>query len=350
MKKLKDILILTGTILACICIVYILYKAFNNTELVPAVFVLGAFIVSSKTDGYIYGIMFSVLGVAAVNFAFTFPYYAFDFTVVENVISATMLLVISVLISSLTIRLKNHKEQEAEGERERLRANLLRAISHDLRTPLTTIYGSSSAILENYEEFSDDNIKKMLAGIKEDSLWLNRMVENLLSITKIENGNLELNKEETVLDELIDSILVKFAKRYPDTVVNLDLPEEFVTIPMDPILIEQVAINILENSVIHGEGMTKIDFKVSINGKKAIFEISDDGSGIPLKKMKTLFTGSYVSNSSLPDRNKNNAGIGLSVCSSIVKAHGGTIEAENKKEGGAVFRFMLNVSEVQYDQ
>ena len=347
MKKINNILILLGTIIACIFVVYVLYKLFNTTEIVLAVFVLGAFIVSSKTDGYIYGIIFSLLSVAAVNFAFTRPYYAFDFTVLENIISASALLVISVLISSFTIRLKKHKEKEAQVERESLRANLLRAISHDLRTPLTTIYGSSSAILENYEEFSDDNIKKMLSGIKEDSLWLNRMVENLLSITKIENGNLELNKDETVLDELIDSILVKFLKRYPDTVVNLDLPEEFVTIPMDPILIEQVAINILENSVIHGEGMTKIDFKVSINGKKAIFEITDDGCGIPLKKMKTLFTGSYVSDS-LPDRNKNNAGIGLSVCDSIIKAHGGGIEAENKKEGGAVFRFWLN--EVQYDE
>ena len=181
----------------------------------------------------------------------------------------------------------------------------------------------------------------MLKGIIEDSDWLCRMVENLLSITKLDGENVKIIKTETVLDELIDSVLVKFAKRYPDIKINVDIPEEFVTVSMDALLIEQVLLNILENAVQHAEGMTLLKFRVFTISDRVIFEIEDNGCGIPKDKLKDIFSGIYTTSLDISDGKKNNAGIGLSVCASIIKAHGGVIKAENVKTGGCIFRFVL---------
>lgn len=144
------------------------------------------------TEGYIYGVVSALVSVLAVNFAFTFPYFSFDFTVMENIISGVILLVVAVITCGLTTTIKRQEAIKAESEKEKMRANLLRAISHDLRTPLTTIFGSSSALLEHYDEFSEEQNRQMIQGIKEDSLWLSRMVENLLTVTRIDGQKVKL--------------------------------------------------------------------------------------------------------------------------------------------------------------
>ncbi len=323
---------------------------FKTEALIPAIFILGAFLVSVLTQGYLFGIISALIGVLLVNFAFTFPIYHLDFNMPENIVSAIIMIFVSTMTCTLTTKLKRQEALKTEGERERMRANLLRAVSHDLRTPLTTIYGSSSAMLDNYHEFSDEQKIKMLNGIQEDAQWLIHMVENLLSITRLDDGNVKIIKTETMLDELIDVVLVKFAKRYPDQEVQVDIPEDFVMIPMDAILIEQVLVNILENAVQHAKGMTELSLKVFVIDKKAVFEIADNGEGIPEDRLKNLFTGCFYSDDVVPDGHKKNAGIGLSVCATIIKAHGGDITAVNLKSGGAVFRFTLNLEDSQDEQ
>lgn len=231
-----------------------------------------------------------------------------------------------------------------------MRANLLRAVSHDLRTPLTTIYGFSETLLEKRASLSEEQQTKMLKGIREDAQWLIRMVENLLSITKIDAEEVRLNKMPIVLDELIDSVLVKFKKRYPQQKIDIDIPSEVVMIPMDALLIEQVIVNILENAVQHAEGMTRLSLKVFILSDQAIFEIEDDGSGISPERLNNIFDGGYSMEAETADANKRNAGIGLSVCASIIKAHGGDIRAENKKDRGALFRFSLATENCENEQ
>jgi two-component system sensor histidine kinase KdpD len=175
------------------------------------------------------------------------------------------------------------------------------------------------------------------------------MVENLLSVTRIDSGQVKILKTPTILDELIDSVILKFKKRYPAQKVALELPDDVVMIPMDAILIEQVIVNILENAVQHAGGMTSLTLRVFTLGGAAIFEIADNGCGIDPKRMESLFTGRYASEQELADSKKKNAGIGLSVCATIIKAHGGSISAENLKTGGAVFRFALATEEVSDD-
>ena len=349
MKKnthlLKNILLTPAIPCLCFALCLILKYVFNGSALISAIFVFGVYLVSVLTPGYIYGISSAILSVLIVNFAFDFPFFAFNFTIAENIISAIILLLVTLITCGLTAKVKHQEALKAERDKERMRANLLRAVSHDLRTPLTTIYSSSSALLEHYDEFTDEQLKEILSGISEDSKWLYRMVENLLSVTKIDGKNVKIIKTETVIDELIDSVLVKFSKRYPNRKIEVNIPDEFISVPMDALLIEQVLINILENSVQHATGMTKLDLKIFTKGNKAIFEISDNGCGIAKEKLNDIFNGAYSSPSENPDSKKNNAGIGLSVCASIIRAHGGEIKAINNKEGGCTFRFALYMEE-----
>lgn len=349
MKKTTDIIknsIITLSIL-CLCffLCLILKYKFKNTAFISAIFVFGVYLISVITSGYIYGVSSALLSVLAVNYAFDFPFFEFNFTIAENILSAVILLVVTMMTCGLTAKLRKQEAIKSERDKERMRANLLRAVSHDLRTPLTTIYGSSSALLEQYENFSDEQCKEMLKGISEDSQWLYRMVENLLSITRLDGKNVKILKTETVLDELIDSVLVKFSKRYPDRTIEINIPDDFISIPMDALLIEQVLINILENAVQHAEGMTVLELKVFTISDKAIFEIKDNGCGLPEEIKKDIFNGVFTANRDISDNKKNNAGIGLSVCASIIKAHGGEIKAENLKTGGCIFRFTLNLED-----
>lgn len=324
------------------------FQNFNVEEHVTTVFVFAVFLISLLTEGYFWGVAAAFAGTIAVNYAFAFPYFALDFVTPVNLISATILISIAVLTSALVTKLKLHEATKAEGEKERMRANLLRAVSHDLRTPLTTIYGSSTTLLENGDVLTQEQTDKIITGIKEDSQWLVRMVENLLSITRIDSGQVKIIKTPTVLDELIDSVVLKFKKRYPTQRIDLELPDDMIMIPMDAVLIEQVLINILENAVEHAVGMTQLKVRVFTLGNQAIFEIKDDGCGIHPKRLDTIFTGYYTSDDVVADGRKN-AGIGLSVCATIIKAHGGSIKAENGKTGGAVFRFALDTEEVSHD-
>ena len=342
---IKDSLITLMVLAAAFGISVLLQDVLDISEHITTLFVFAVFIISLVTNGFWYGIISTVASVIAINYAFTYPYFDMDFSVPENIFSAIVMLIISLLTSTFTTKLKKWQAIKSEGERERMRANLLRAVSHDIRTPLTTIYGASSSIVDNYDKLSDTQKKQMAQGIKEDSQWLIRIVENLLSITRIDSGNVKLIKTPTVLEELIDSVILKFKKRYPTQNVELDLPDELVLIPMDAILIEQVIINILENAVHHAEGFTRLTLRVFLCGNNAIFEISDNGCGIDKDRLDSIFTGKSDKLDNAFDTQKRNAGIGLSVCATIIKAHGGSISAENIGEGGAMFRFTLSTQE-----
>ena len=322
----------------------LLQNQFQTQTMTPMIFVLGVFLVSWRTQGYLWGIVASLISVLAVNWAFTYPYWAFDLISPECISSAVVMLIVSAMTGTLTTRLKQQEKLKADAEKERMRGNLLRAVSHDLRTPLTSIYGACSAMIENYDELPKEKQLKLLGDVRSDAQWLNRMVENLLSVTRVDADKVRLSKHSTVLEELIDALLVKFRKHYPQQKVTVQIPDEFVSIPMDPVLIEQVLMNLLENAVFHASGMRNLWLTVEIAGHKAVFSVADDGCGIPAERLPHLFTGLLDSEAPI-DATRNNMGIGLSVCSTIVKAHGGEMKAANRSEGGAVFQFALELEE-----
>ena len=342
---LSDSLFTVVTLAVVFLVNLFLVERFDTKTMTPMIFVLGVFLVSWQTQGYVFGIVSSLLSVLAVNWAFTYPYWAFDLISPECISSAVVMLIVSSMTGALTTRLKQQEKLKAEAEKERMRGNLLRAVSHDLRTPLTSIYGSCSAILENYEGISDERKRRLLKDIQTDSQWLNRMVENLLSVTRVDADRVRLSKHSTVLEELIDALLVKFHKHYPNQNVQVTIPEEFISIPMDPVLIEQVLMNLLENAVFHARGMRNLWLRVELKNRKAVFYVEDDGCGIPPERMNHLFTGLLDSETPV-DSTRSNMGIGLSVCRTIIKAHGSELKAVNRPDGGASFSFALEMEEM----
>lgn len=344
--KLKDFFFSVVVLALTFLLSFLIQFIFQTDTLVPTIFVLGVFFVSLKTEGYIWGVIASLVGVMLVNFAFTMPYFEIDLITPVNMFAAVVMLVIAIMTSALTTQVKQQEKIKAESEKERMRGNLLRAVSHDLRTPLTSIYGATSAIMENYDSISKEKQIRLLKEIHEDSQWLIRMVENLLSVTRIDDSITNIAKTAVVLDELLDSVIVKFNKHYPEQRVQVTVPNEFISIPMDAILIQQVLMNIMENAIMHAEGMTELEVAVRIEDNKAVFEIMDNGCGIPEDRIPNLFTGYLDRDIGVPtDSSRNNMGIGLSVCSTIIKAHGGTIYAENRPEGGALFGFSLDMED-----
>ena len=353
MKGKKDIvadsLFTVITLIMAFLLNLFLVQQYNTKTMTPMIFVLGVFLVSWRTQGYTFGIVSSLISVLAVNWAFTYPYWAFDLISPECISSAVVMLIVSGMTGALTTRLKQQEKLKAEAEKERMRGNLLRAVSHDLRTPLTSIYGSCSAIIDNFDNIPREKQMKLLQDMQADAQWLNRMVENLLSVTRVDADTVRLSKRSVVLEELIDTLLVKFHKHYPDARVQVTIPEEFISIPMDPVLIEQVLMNLLENAVFHARGMRNLWLRVEVKHKHAVFCVEDDGCGISEERMAHLFTG-LLDSKAPADSNRNNMGIGLSVCRTIIRAHGSELKAGNRPEGGAAFRFSLEMEENDYGE
>lgn len=327
-----------------------LQQIFHTRTLIPMVFVLGVFLISWRTSGYFWGITTSMVSVLAVNYTFTYPYWAFDLMSPECIFSAVVMLIVSIMTSTLTTRIKVQEKIKSEVELERMRGNLLRAVSHDLRTPLTSIYGSSSTVIENYDVLTREQKLKLLGEVQDDAQWLIRMVENLLSVTRIDSGNMSISKMPSVLEEFIDNLVVKFRKHHPQIHLEVDIPEDFITIPMDSMLIQQVLLNLMENAVYHARGMTCLSLSVVLQDQKVLFQVSDDGCGIPHDRLRNLFTGYLEPKESPSDGTRHNMGIGLSVCAAIVKAHGSEITVQNNPEGGACFRFYLDMEDKNEQQ
>ena len=322
----------------------VLLQWFRIPSVTPMIFVLGVFLIAWRTQGYFWGIASSLVSVMAVNYAFTYPYWAFNLIRPECLSSAVVMLMVSIMTSAMTTQIKRQEQMKAEAEKERMRGNLLRAVSHDLRTPLTSIYGACSAMLENYDTLPRQTHIKLLSDVCADAQWLVRMVENLLSVTRVDTSTVRLSKNDTVLEELIDAVLVKFHKHYPDREVHVEIPEEFVSIPMDAMLISQVLMNLLENAVFHAKGMKNLWLRVEVRGLWAYFYVEDDGCGIPEDKLPKLFTGMLDSKAPM-DQSRSSMGIGLSVCSAIIKAHGGEIGADKRAGGGTEVGFRLEMED-----
>lgn len=307
---------------------------------VSMLYVLAVFLIATVTDGFFYGIAASLVSVLLVNYVFTYPYFDFNFTLAGYPIAIATMLAVSILTSTLTTQAKRNAQARLEADREKIRANLLRAVSHDLRTPLTGILGASSALLEHEATLSREERMALARNIHSDAAWLIRLVENLLTITRID-GSREAKVQKTAEagEEILESAAAKFRRQNPGWQLETRVPDALLLIPMDAILIEQVLLNLMENAVHHAKGADRITVTLSQQGERAMFEVRDNGAGIDPALLPQIFRTHLPADDRADSTRR--MGIGLSVCQAILSAHGGSIKAENVPEGGAVFRFTL---------
>ena len=300
-------------------------------------------LIARFTHGYVYGIAASLMGVVCVNYIFTYPYWEFDMTLTGYPLTFAVMLMVSISVSTLTTRIIRADQIRMEAEMEKMRANLLRSVSHDLRTPLTSIVGSSSVLLEN-KELNRQERDELICEINKDARWLARITENLLSVTKFSGAQVQLNKEYEVVEEIVSSAIVKFRRNHEDIRVSVQKPEEILLAPMDATLIEQVLQNLFDNAVMHGKTTSAISITITGDDQKISICVRDDGQGIQEQVFPHLFDGLASGYSTKSDDHRN-MGIGLSVCQSILRAHGGSIHARNHEHGGACFEIHLPAGE-----
>ena len=340
---LRNVFVSVIIIMCAILICYILRIVDHTAAYAPMIFILAVFIISRLTYGYVYGIISSLLSVLIVNFIFTYPYYQLNFTLTGYPIAILSMLAAAMITGTLTTRIKEQEQLKIDAERERTRSNLLRAVSHDLRTPLTAISGACSVLKEGGDTLSEQEKNKLLNQIEEDSQWLIRLVENLLIVTRIDapDGGANIAKESEVVEEVAASALTQFRKHFPNVKVETHMPDELLLVPMDGMLIRQVIMNLFENAAIHADGMTKITLDISREGENAVFRVTDDGRGIDPNLLPHILEGDFKRSVGSSEDKKRNMGIGLSVCSTIISAHEGKMRAYNGQNGGAVFEFTL---------
>ena len=255
-------------------------------------------------------------------------------------------LLVDTIISQTVITLEReflnlaNEEKNINIEREKLKTSLLRGISHDLRTPLTGIAGGAGFLSLNFSEIDKDTACSILKDIENDAIWLSEMVENLLNMTKIQDGKLTINKKKEVVDDIISEAVSKVIKRKEEHQVIIHKTDDILLVPMEGKLIIQVLVNLLDNAFKHSHPHSTVTLDIVDNKEKVIFRISDNDGGIKENDMDKIFENFYSANKEISDK-KRGIGLGLSICKAIVNAHSGEIKAFNNNKGGATFEFTL---------
>ena len=245
--------------------------------------------------------------------------------------------------------IKNAREKEEAAilaKNEQLRANLLRAISHDLRTPLTSISGNADNLLVNFRKMDDDTRKRTFTDIYDDSMWLINLVENLLAVTRIEGGQVHLTQSVELMDEVITEALRHINRKSREHTIQVSSSEELILARMDAKLIVQVIINLVDNAVKYTPAGSVIKIHTQKDAQQVIVTVSDNGPGIPDEQKPRIFDMFYSGANKVAD-SRRSLGLGLSLCKSIVTAHGGTIRVTDHHPKGTAFTFTLPAGEVE---
>lgn len=230
------------------------------------------------------------------------------------------------------------KTQLQEAMPDQIHESLVRAISHDLRTPLSGILGNSLLYLESHKTLNEAEKLRLVSLIHEDSGWLLNLVENLLAVTRIKDAKKPLNTREEVVEEVVGEALQKMKMRHPDFQVRAIVPDKIIILPIDALLIEQVIINLLENALLHSGSKEPVDVLVEDGKESVTFTVKDYGNGIPGEMLKSMFCATSLTNAANTPHKK--IGIGLFICKAIISAHHGTFTAQNHSQG-AEFIFTL---------
>jgi two-component system sensor histidine kinase KdpD len=245
-------------------------------------------------------------------------------------------IVASVVVERLRRRMRSAQERASI---EQLRNAVLSALSHDLRTPLTAIVGASTALCE--EDLGARERREFSRMVAEEAVRLDRLVGRLLDLTRLESGLVCLARHEQAIDEVIGAALRRLERQLQGRVVRTDVPEAIPFAKFDPVLIEQVVVNLVENAVRYAGRTSPIEVAARLDGVEVLVEVADRGPGVPRADEERVFEKLY--RGAATGRRDDGTGLGLTICRAIVTAHRGRIWLENRTGGGAVVRFTLPV-------
>jgi two-component system sensor histidine kinase KdpD len=234
---------------------------------------------------------------------------------------------------------RQEQQAQLQIESEKMRSSLLSAVSHDLRTPLSAITGAGSTLLDSDTSLDPSVRRELASSILKESERLNRLVANLLDMTRLQAGALEVHKEWQPVEEAIGASLERLARQLKDRPLTTHIAPDLPFVPLDDLLIQQVLVNLLENAVRHTPPGTPIEVAARAETDAVVIEVADRGPGLPDPPGR-LFEMFYRAASG---NSRSGTGLGLAICRGIVELHGGKIDAANRPGGGAVFRFRLPV-------
>lgn len=332
--------------------------AFELVELseinIIVIYILGVIAVASWTEGQLHCLLYSILAVVAFNFFFVAPRFSFLFEP-KYITTFIVMFLVALLISTITTKLKEETKErrmiEERARHEELRSNLLRSISHDLRTPLTGISGSASLLLDKGEFLADNKKRELYQSIHDDAEWLNNLVENLLAITRVgdvEDGDINLNLQVELVADIVEEAVKHCDRNIAMHKLVIEHEEEFLLAKMDARLVTQVIINLVNNAVKYTEEGSEIKIRTRKCDGYAAICVSDNGPGIKDADQESLFERFYVANPGEGD-NRRGLGLGLALCKSVAEAHGGIIKVMDNKPRGAAFEFTLPLVEVEHE-
>ena len=356
MNKKKWIIIFENS-LKCIAslvvttLLGLLFQKLGFTEAnIITLYILYAQVISVITTSWICSLVSSIASVFIFNFLFTEPRYTFLAYDQGYPLTFLVMFIASLLTGTLALQnKKNAREKEQAAllaKNEQLRANLLRSISHDLRTPLTSISGNASNLLSNGACFDEATKQQLYSDIYDDSMWLISLVENLLAVTRIEDGKMSLRPSTQLIDEIINESLHHVDRHSSEHHITFQSDDELLLAKVDAKLIMQVIINLVDNAIKQTQKDSNIIIKTAKEDGFIKISISDDGPGISDKDKPHVFDTFYTCSSSIAD-SRRSLGLGLSLCRSIITAHGGEIHLSDNIPHGSVFTFTLPAKEVQ---
>jgi two-component system sensor histidine kinase KdpD len=304
------------------------------------VYLLGVVVISTRFSLYP-SIFTAVVSSLAFEFFFIPPKFSFAIFAPNHLVTFGVMLFVAITTSGLTERARRHAEEaqraEAEVRAERLRSLLLSSVSHDLRTPLAAIMGAASTMLDDEATLAPETRRDLTQTVFEEASRLHRLLTNLLYMTRLESSEVKLRKEWQPIEEVIGSALTRLEPRLRERRVVTHLPDRLTSAPLDGVLIEQVLINLVENALRYTPVESPIEISAFETENAVTIEVADRGPGVPAGQEEKIFEQFHRSARSKAD----GVGLGLSISSAIVRAHGGRIWVENRKEGGAAFRFEI---------
>jgi two-component system sensor histidine kinase KdpD len=346
-----------GTVLVvagCTALAGVMQRHFDPANL-TMIYLLGV-VVSAIAFGRGPAVLAAVLGVAVFDFLFVPPRFDFGVSDTQYLVTFAVMLVVAIVIGTLTASLREqrawtlYREERAaalhslardlrlQAETERTRSALLSSVSHDLRTPLAVITGAATSLRDGSRTLSERTREELADTIAEEALRLNRLIGNLLDMTRLESGTLAPRREWNSLEEVVGAALARLGPALRGRPVRLSLPADLPLVRLDGVLFEQLVRNLVENANKYSPPGLPIELAAGIQGDEVRLDVGDHGPGFASGDEQRVFEKFYRGANAA---GQPGAGLGLAICEAIARAHGGTVTAANRAGGGAMFTVWL---------